>query len=133
MLGLFLGILLAILIGFLVGSWIMCIIDCSTMNDGLAGFVITLVAFTIIGGFVGVSVEKHSYKAFEAQYTAEKQMIEQSVENEKLSGFERVELVKQAAELNASLAGNQYHRRQWYGFAIPDSIFDLTPVSLTKE
>ena len=54
---------------------------------------------------------QNSYKYIQ-EFSAEKYMIEESLNNDFLSGFERAELVRIAAEKNAELAGKQYHGQQ---------------------
>lgn len=79
-------------------------------------------------GMVQMGKEKTSHYA--EQYLATKTTIESSVKNENLSGFERVELVKQASEENAELARVQYKCKQWYGFDIDKRVLELEPIEL---
>ncbi len=87
-----------------------------------------LIINTFSFGMVQMGKEKTSQYA--EQYLATKTTIESSVQNEKLSGFERVELVKQASEENAELARIQYKCKQWYGFDIDKRVLELEPIKL---
>ena len=87
-----------------------------------------LIINTFSFGMVQMGKEKTSQYA--EQYLATKTTIESSVQNEKLSGFERVELVKQASEENAELARVQYKCKQWYGFDIDKRVLELEPIEL---
>lgn len=87
-----------------------------------------LIINTFSFGMVQMGKEKTSQYA--EQYLATKTTIESSVQNEKLSGFERVELVKQASEENAELARIQYKCKQWYGFDIDKRVLELEPIEL---
>ena len=89
-----------------------------------------MIAGFIAGMLVGYNVEVHRIGSYIDQYTVAKTTIEQSIHNDQLSGFEKIELVKQATEENKELAAKQYDARQWYGFAIPDEILELEPISI---
>lgn len=84
------------------------------------------------GGIVGCTIERHASRQYVETYTVEKQTIEASLRNGELSGFERVELVRQAAEANKGLAGHQYDCKQWYGFNIDDRILELSFIDLAN-
>ena len=74
--------------------------------------------------------DTHCYKNYMYQFEIEKQMVESSMSNKNISGFERIELVKQAVESNKELAKYKYDCQQWYGIAIPDEILDIEFISL---
>lgn len=57
-----------------------------------------------------------------AEYQAQKVTIEQSLSNEELSGLERIELVKQASELNGWLAKQKVIMSKWTEFDIYKSV-----------
>lgn len=88
---------------------------------------ITVFGISCVGSIIH---DTHCYKNYMYQFEIEKQMIENSMCNEKLSGFERIELVKQATESNKELAKYKYDCQQWYGIAIPDEIMYIEFISL---
>ena len=68
------------------------------------------------------------------QYNAIKYTIERSLDNPNLTGFERVELVKQASEQNSWLAEIQYDVQQWYNFYLnKDIVLELKMINLEGE
>lgn len=66
-----------------------------------------------------------SYKKDLASFEAQKQTIEQAIDNESLSGLERIELVNQASELNAWLAEEKVKLTKWSKFDIYQEVKDL--------
>lgn len=88
------------------------------------------IVIIIISMFVGVDLEKNNYKNEINKFVISKELIENSLDNEKLGGFERVELVKKAIELNDGLLTMQNGSKYWYGFTIDDdSVNELTPIT----
>ena len=77
-----------------------------------------------------IDLEKTNNGSWTQQYISQKQLIEDSLKNEKLSGLERVELVKQANELNAELIDKQIKCVKWYNFTMDDTVLELELVSL---
>ena len=63
-------------------------------------------------------------------YNASKTTIENSLQSDLLTGYERMALVQQAAEYNQELAERQYKASQWYGFDECKDILDLTPIDI---
>lgn len=87
----------------------------------------------LTGACIGTNADKHTNQQYIEQYIVTKQLIEESVTNGDLSGFEKAELVKQAADENKVLVAKQYASQQWYGLTIPDEIMELTPINLTQR
>lgn len=93
---------------------------------------IFIMLFTISICF-GTFLDKQNLNKEIASYQASKHTIEMSLENEDLTGFERVELVKQASEKNEWLAQKQYEVQQWYRFYLDkDAVLKLEPIDLAK-
>lgn len=88
------------------------------------------VGFVIAGPLVACNIDRHLSRQYVETYTAEKQTIEASLQNDGISGFERVELVRQAADANKELAGYKYDCEQWYGFNLDKRILELEPIDL---
>lgn len=74
--------------------------------------------------FVGVQLNTNSHKAYLQKYLIQKETIEMSLESDNLSGFERVELVKQATELNGELAEKKAYIKYWYSGVNDNTIYD---------
>lgn len=87
----------------------------------------------IIPCMMSIHYDTHICHNYMYQFEVEKKMIESSMGNNNLSGFERVELVKQATEANKTLAAYKYDCQQWYGIAIPNEILDIEFISLEVE
>lgn len=85
-------------------------------------FVSAFIIIFIISCF-GISYGLSMYsKENIAEYQAQKITIEQSLSNEELSGLERIELVKQASELNGWLASQKVTMSKWTEFDIYKSV-----------
>lgn len=126
-------VVLGSLMGLLVGCIITLLCIWDVCGRGRLPAVAITLCFTLIGGFIGWCMAVEEANKYIAEYESVKQTIESSLENEILTGFERVELVKQAAECNKELAGRQYSASKWYGFQYDDRIFELEPVNLNSK
>lgn len=93
------------------------------------GVIIFFVSWCLITSVL-IDLEKTNNNSWTQQYISQKQLIEDSLNNEKLSGLERVELVNQANELNAELIDKQTKCVKWYNFTMDDSVLELELVSL---
>ena len=98
-------------------------------------FVLVLVGtlvVTLVGGtFAGIAINDEQQKLFIVQYEAQKEVIEGSLESEVLTGFERVELVKQASELNGELATRKAKYDIWHYVTYEDGLYDnIEPIRL---
>lgn len=98
-------------------------------------FVLVLVGtlvVTLVGGtFAGIAINDEQQKLFIVQYEAQKEVIESSLESEVLTGFERVELVKQASELNGELATRKAKYDIWHYVTYTDGLYDnIEPIRL---
>lgn len=63
-------------------------------------------------------------------YNASKTTIENSLQSDLLTGYERMALVQQAAEYNQELAKRQYRASRWYGFDECEDVLDLKPINI---
>lgn len=62
------------------------------------------VMVTVVGTFAGVGISTEEAIEYRANFDAQKDIIEQSLELDELSGLERIDLVTKAAELNGEMA-----------------------------
>lgn len=129
MTSIFLGGLLGVLIGLLIFLLYFLFTDFMSDKSEKVGASLTI-AGLVVGVLIGWNVDVHIHGSYIDQYTVAKTTIESSIHNDQLSGFEKIELVKQATEENKELAAKQYDARQWYGFTIPDEILELEPISI---
>lgn len=114
---------------FLVGALI------STMvyheDVAIALTIIVSVAVFIDGLFVGVGLNTEEAQVWSAKYEAQKTTIEQSLDSEVLSGLERIELVKQASELNGELAERQATAELWHVVYYDENVYaGLEPICI---
>ena len=129
MASIFLGGLLGVGVG-LIGILVMVVFDLELSKYFKKLALTFVIVGCIVGMFIGWNIDVHRYGSYIDQYTVAKTTIESSIHNDQLSGFEKIELVKQATEENKELAAKQYDARQWYGFVIPDEILELEPISI---
>jgi hypothetical protein len=102
----------------------------------VARWVILIMAIAIwIGAvFIGIGIYTEDDRLFIAKFEAQKQTIELSLDNENLSGFERVELVKQASELNGQMAERKAKLQVWHYVTYNKSAYDnIEPISLETK
>ena len=81
----------------------------------------------LIGGvFAGIGINDRSERIFVEKFKAQKYTIERSLENEDLSGLERIQLVTKAAELNGEFAERKVRyeikTNVHYDYAIYDGV-----------
>ena len=83
--------------------------------------------------FVGIGIYTEEERIFIAGFEAQKQTIEMSLDNENLSGLEKIELVKKATELNGELAERKSRFNMWHYVSYDNSMYDnIEPISLEK-
>lgn len=85
----------------------------------IVGFILTIL-FTFLG--IGISTE--SAIKYRASFEAQKDIIEQSLELDSLSGLERIDLVTKAAELNGEMATRVVSAERWHVVFYDDTIYD---------
>ena len=84
---------------------------------------ITLV-FLILLPFIGIGIDTEDERCFVVTYEAQKATIEQSLESDQLTGFERAQIVNIATELNGELANRLYYFNLWHNVHYDNSIYD---------
>lgn len=78
---------------------------------------LVIILFIVIVGIaccINITVYTEKEKIYVEQYLAQKQTIEQSMQSEKLTGLERMQLVQQATELNGELAEHRAKYNKWH-------------------
>lgn len=84
--------------------------------------------------FIGIGTYTEEERIFIARFEAQKQTIEMSLENENLSGLEKIELVKKATELNGELAERKSRFNMWHYVSYDNSMYDnIEPISLEPK
>lgn len=137
-------IILYIILGLGLGFFISCALGAFGFHHAISdrGKNISIVMAIIIGILSAILVcvgltnlDNNIEQEFIANFEAQKVVIEESIQNEDLTGYERIQLVNNAAELNGELAKRKVKIGHWYNFHIDDNLYnDVTPISLgTKE
>lgn len=93
---------------------------------------VTTIVFMIISGIFSWIYIVDEANKYIAQYESAKYTIESSLQNENLTGYEKVALVNQATQYNQELAGKQYEATRWYNIQYDDRIFELEPINLER-
>lgn len=124
--GVILGALLGFLVCFAVWAAVMIMNDFTTPKTVL---LIIFIASVVIGGYI----EYEANNSAIANFISQKQSIETSLTDDRLTGFERAEIVKLASELNGELSQIQYQATKWYGFAIDDKVLEIEPILVVEE
>lgn len=123
--GTFLGLLVGILLGMRAWFFIKAVVDYkySLWLSCIAGIVICI-AVSICGGFIGIGSDVAEVESFINQYEATHMLYEASIEDERLSGLERLEIVQMANRTNMSIADRKAKIDKWWNFAIPEELKD---------
>lgn len=83
--------------------------------------------------FIGIGITTQEERVYVQKYLAQKQTIEMSLENQDLTGLERIELVKQATELNGEVAEKKARFQLWHFVVYDNTIYDnVELIKLTK-
>ena len=125
--------------GFLIAS-VFSLICCAIIpksDDELTNkqetiLIIIFIVVWIISIVIGCYIENQKLKVETEQYRAVKETIETSLQSDKLTGLERIELVKQASEQNAWLKGTQYKVQQWYNFYLSKDILEVEIINIKE-
>ena len=133
--GIIIGFIVLILVFILIGLGFCTILDSYLDWDSDKVVIVTItVIYSIIAittsFFVPYYVAKEDSNSYVNSYAIKKATIEESLKSETLTGFERIELVKQAAEINANLAQKKYEITKWYGFYLNKEIENLEYIDL---
>ena len=108
----------------------------SLENDSSLFWKLSAIAFLVVWAgavFIGIGINTQEEKVYVQKYLAQKQTIEMSLENEELTGLERIELVKQATELNGKIAERKARFQLWHFVVYDNTIYDnVELVKLTK-
>lgn len=95
------------------------------------GKLIVPILVLIASVYGGIEFDKNLSRRYVYEYIAQKETIEASLQNENLAGFERIQIVEQAAKANQELAAIQYDCQQWYGFFVDDQVLELEPIDIS--
>ena len=105
-------------------------------NDSSLFWKLSAIAFLVVWAgavFIGIGINTQEEKVYVQKYLAQKQTIEMSLENEELTGLERIELVKQATELNGKIAEKKARFQLWHFVVYDNTIYDnVELIKLTK-
>ena len=122
--------LLSSLIFCLVWGLVWIIISLVTDKEPYKLLLVGMIVCVMIGSGIGFVIERESSSKYVDAYAIAKQTIESSLDSERLTGFERAELVNQATEYNRDLAEKKYTASRWYGFTSDKRILDLDYICL---
>lgn len=130
MYGIFMGIVLSLLMCIIIvfiSLWIQeSYYNYENQIRGVEKFLCVAVMIIVIT--LSIKYDRDMCTIWLNQYSIQKEVIESSISNNKLGGFERVELIRQANELNAELVKKQYECMRWYGFNINKKVLHLEPI-----
>lgn len=127
------GVILGALCGFLVclAAWavVMIINESTTPKIKQHIFLIIFITSVVTGGYM----EYEANNSAIANFISQKQSIEASLTDDRLTGFERAEIVKLASKLNGELSRMQYQATKWYGFTVDDRVLEIEPILVVEE
>jgi high-affinity Fe2+/Pb2+ permease len=129
------GGVLGICFGALVALIVYSVVN-EISDETIANFVgiMIIIVTLILGLFLGGYADKIDYKKYISEYNSKKYTIEQSLKNEDLKGLEKIELVKQATEINGELANKKVeYNTIWYFFIDKSELNKLEGIDLKGE
>lgn len=120
---------------FVIGLVGFAIYDCVYYDSTKENIVIvcSFILIVVTMGLIPMSTIKFQTNeelAYISNYLSQKETIEESLENELITGYERAALVSKSAELNGELAERKMQFNRWYNIYADDTIYDdVTPIS----
>ena len=127
------GILIGGLIGFLYFIYKDSFYrtDEQEKKDIITSFIIALVVtiVTIYGVMMGMRV---SYASRISNIKAVQQSYLDSLQSSYITDLQKVSVANQIATLNGDIAELKYRKSQWYGFDIPNSIYEIDIINLKE-
>lgn len=129
-LGIILGLLALVIIGF-IGFSIYDVFDMMNEIVGIIHIVVTIVLCVVV--VIAIPVSMCSYDKLQStcyieRYNSVKTTMEESLDSDKISGMERLQLVQSAIDENKYLVQKQFDCQQWYGFLIDKDVLKLDPI-----
>lgn len=113
------------------------IIDCLypySKNDVplmVNGTIATLILLTIVFGDIGINT--HSERCYVAEYKAQKETIENSINSDTLSDLERNQIVNKIVDINGEFAKRKAQYNTWYYVYYDNHIYDdIEFITLSK-
>ena len=124
--------ILGLVIGFFIGALIGCVIGAYT--DSVLPFFVSIILLMLIGGSIGIQVDRVSYDKKIANWENTKMIIEDSLKDEKLSRLEKINLVNTIIEYNMQLTELKEDVKQWWYFYLDDSkVNELEIIKINEE
>lgn len=127
------GVILGALLGFLIclAAWAVVMIVNESTTPKIIYHILPIIFITSV--VTNVYMEYEANNSAIANFISQKQSIEASLNDDRLTGFERAEIVKLASGLNGELSQMQYQATKWYGFAIDDKVLEIEPILVVEE
>lgn len=123
-----LGLVIGLLIGSLIGAFI------GAYTDSALSFFVSSILLMLIGGSIGIQVDRVSYDKKIANWENTKMIIEDSLKDEKLSQLEKINLVNTIVEYNMQLTELKEDVKQWWYFYLDDSkVNELEIIKINEE
>lgn len=124
---------------FVIGLVGFAIYDCVYYDSTKENIVIVCSFILIVVTMVLIPMSMIKFQtneelAYISNYLSQKETIEESLENELITGYERAALVSKSAELNGELAERKTQFNRWYNIYADDTIYDdVTPISFNGK
>lgn len=124
--------ILGLVLGFLIGALIGCVIGVYT--DSVLPFFVSTILLIVIGGSIGIQVDRVSYDKKIANWKNTKMIIEDSLKDEQLTQLEKMNLVNTILEYNMQLTELKEDVKQWWYFYLDDSkVNELEIIKINEE
>lgn len=134
--GFIIAILIDMLIGFLIFGPIYDTVDEKHEKFvGCIGIVI-MVTILIVGVLIPIQLDNSSMEQYIAGYKSTKSTYTEAINNESMTGLEKINLVKDLVNENEYLAKKQSTINRWWNFDISKTnktaLLELTPIELSS-
>lgn len=120
---------------FVIGGTVLLIVvimgedvETSTKKKILCRGAIGIMTITLLASVI----ESACYKEQIYSYKATKHTYEVALQDEDLTGLERLNIVQSIVEKNEWLAQTQHYASQWYGFHLPREILELETIEIKR-
>ena len=108
-----------------------CFYDDRKQKAFLASIIVVVILTLVSIPVITMGTETNAEIEYITNYKTQKEVIENSLQSETLTGYERAALVNKAAELNGELAERKVVFNRWYNCYLDYSLYDnVEPINL---
>jgi hypothetical protein len=122
----YIGLIIGLIIGLVAAGIVYMTMDYNDCESFTMWIVtVPIIVICIAGtGWIGYTLDNADLRSFIAKFNATKETYNMSINDERLSGLERLEIVKMVNESNRDLASRKANINEWWNNFVSDDLKD---------